>query len=565
LSKVTINGIYRPKIANFLVVTGKKHYKGQMTEQDNLFDLIDGAPSPSENPDDKKAAKTAEKTAAPKAGVTEDPPPPAGANAPMEYSVSEISQQLKKMVEGQFSYVRVRGELSRVTIAKSGHMYSSLKDEKAVLDAICWRGVLGRLSIRPEEGLDVIVTGRLTTYPGRSNYQIIIESMELAGEGALLKMLEERRKKLAAEGLFDPAHKKQIPYLPKRIGVITSPTGAVIRDIMHRLNERFPRPVLLWPAVVQGEQAAQQVSEGIQAFNNLPIDSPHRPDLLIVARGGGSLEDLMPFNDERVVRAIAASDIPIICAVGHETDTSLADYAADLRAPTPTGAAEKAVPVRADLISTLKQTDLRLHRSVHRWMTEQQNRLQGLARGLTHPRRMLENVIQRLDSLSNRLDNGLAGKLHLSRRQLIEAASKLSLSNQRHKLSHQAERMALLGRQLNRSLLHSVTQSRQKLVHTSGRLTLTPYGQQLRHQKTVLATQTERLNRAINHKIETDKNRLTSQSALLESLSFKKVLERGYTVVWDENDKPVTASKQLESGQKLNIEFKDGKAKVISQ
>lgn len=325
-------------------------------------------------------------------------------DGPEELTVSEISQRLKAMVEGTFYRVRVRGELSRVVLASSGHMYTDLKDTNAVLNAVCWRGTVPKLSVKPEEGLEVIVTGKLTTYPSRSNYQIVIESMELAGEGALLKLLEERRKKLAAEGLFDDSRKKPIPYLPEVIGVITSPTGAVIRDILHRLSDRFPRPVYLWPVTVQGDNAAQDVIAGIKGFNALPVDSPYRPDVLIVARGGGSLEDLMPFNDEALVRAVSASNIPVISAVGHETDTTLCDFAADLRAPTPTAAAEKAVPVRADLHALVLDRQKRLISTMQRVLDQHKKHIEGLSRGLIHPRRLLETIQQKLDYLGLNLE-----------------------------------------------------------------------------------------------------------------------------------------------------------------
>jgi exodeoxyribonuclease VII large subunit len=245
-----------------------------------------------------------------------------------EYSVSELSVALKRTVEESFSYVRVRGEVSGFKRAASGHLYMTLKDDSAVIDGVCWRGIAGRLAIQPEDGLEIIATGKLTTYPARSKYQLVIESMELAGEGALLKLLEERRKKLAAQGLFDEDRKQALPFLPNVIGVVTSPTGAVIRDIQHRLADRFPRHVLLWPVLVQGDKAADQISAAIRGFNNLPEggDIP-RPDLLIVARGGGSLEDLWSFNEENVVRAAAESQIPLISAVGHETDWTLIDHA----------------------------------------------------------------------------------------------------------------------------------------------------------------------------------------------------------------------------------------------
>ncbi len=303
------------------------------------------------------------------------------ANRP-EFTVGELSAALKRTVEDAFGHVRVRGEISGFKRAASGHLYLSLKDDTAVLDAVCWKGVAAGLRFKPEDGLEVICTGRITTYPGRSKYQIVIEAMEPAGIGALMALLEERKRKLAAEGLFAPERKKPRPYLPEVIGVVTSPTGAVIRDILHRLADRFPRHVLIWPVLVQGEGAAEQIARAIEGFNAIAEGGEvPRPDVLIVARGGGSLEDLWAFNEEVVVRAAAASVIPLISAVGHETDTTLIDYASDLRAPTPTAAAELAVPVRADLIDAVDDLALRQRRAVNRFVTDRRDRLTGLARG----------------------------------------------------------------------------------------------------------------------------------------------------------------------------------------
>lgn len=343
-----------------------------------------------------------------------------------EFTVSEISQKLKRVVEDQFGYVRVRGELSRITLAKSGHLYTNLKDENAVLDAVCWKGTVAGLSIRPEEGMEVICAGRLTTYPGNSRYQLVIESMELAGQGALLKMLEDRRKKLAAEGLFDAARKKPIPFLPDVVGVITSPTGAVIRDILHRLADRFPRHVLLWPVQVQGEGAAAQITAAINSFNALPENSPHRPDVIIVARGGGSLEDLMAFNEESVVRAAANSRIPLISAVGHETDTTLIDFAADIRAPTPTAAAEMAVPVRAQLLAQILDDEKRLIGSMGKRFDWLATHLKSLSRGLGDPRHLLETATQRLDHAGHRLEASLLNGVEKRFARLRELAAGLS-------------------------------------------------------------------------------------------------------------------------------------------
>lgn len=439
------------------------------------------------------------------------------ANAPPEYSVSELSHKLKRMVEDEFSFVRVRGEISKVTIAKSGHLYTALKDDASVLDAVCWKGTVARLGLRPEEGMEVVVTGRLTTYPGRSNYQIIIETMELAGQGALLKMLEERKKKLAAEGLFDPARKQLIPFLPEVIGVVTSPTGAVIRDIMHRLNERFPRRVLIWPVMVQGAGAAQQVAAAIQGFNAIPQDSPLRPDVLIVARGGGSFEDLMPFNDEAVVRAAAASDIPLISAVGHETDTTLIDFAADLRAPTPTAAAEKAVPVRAELLAAVLDDEKRLHLTMARRLEHYRTQLTGLGRGLGDPKRLMENTMQRLDHLGSKLDSGLSAWLQKRRAVLAELAARVSDKPLRQRCHAAAQLVAQQGERLKNS------------------------------EKKILDDRTRQLQ---------------NLGALLQSLSFERVLERGYSVAFDAQGNIVSSVKNIKPGDDLRLRLRDGEAAV---
>ncbi|MGA3304697.1 MAG: exodeoxyribonuclease VII large subunit [Stellaceae bacterium] len=354
---------------------------------------------------------------------------PAGAARPNlpEYSVSELSQAVKRNIESDFGHVRVRGEVSGFKRHTSGHCYLSLKDADAVLDAVIWRPLAQRLSLKPEDGMEVVCTGRMTTYASRSKYQLVIEAVELAGIGALLKMLEERRKKLAAEGLFDDSRKRPLPYLPEVIGVVTSPTGAVIRDILHRLRDRFPRHVLVWPVPVQGENAAAAVAAAIEGFNALkPGGGVPRPDLLIVARGGGSLEDLMAFNEEVVVRAAAASQIPLISAVGHETDTTLIDFASDRRAPTPTAAAEMAVPVRLDLVADLQSHTLRVANALTRFLEERRMRVEGLARGLPDPRTLLENAQQRLDDRAERLALGLVQLLRFGRERLGHLPERLS-------------------------------------------------------------------------------------------------------------------------------------------
>ena len=426
-----------------------------------------------------------------------------------EYSVSDISAAVKQTVEGAFSRVRVRGELGRVTIAQSGHMYATLKDQNAVLDAVCWRGSLSRLSIRPEEGLEVICTGRLSTYSaGRSSYQIIIDRMEPAGEGALLKLLEERKKKLAAEGLFDPERKQYIPEFPARIGVITSPSGAVIRDIIHRISDRFPLSILLWPVPVQGEKAANAVIQAINGMNTLGHDL--RPDVLIVARGGGSLEDLMPFQEEEVVRAVAASDIPIISAIGHETDTTLIDYAADLRAPTPTAAAEMAVPVRTELLALVTDDEVRLARAMQKKIETSGLRLTPLSRALANPARLTEMKTQRLDMAASRLSPAFSSMLMRRENRLQKTAARLKtpqdrMTLMRTRLDHLSQRLSRVGLQIGKD----------------------------------------------------EATRLNTVSSLLDSLSFKKVLSRGYAVVRDEHGMILTQGENLTKGDQIRLMMQD--------
>lgn len=328
-----------------------------------------------------------------------------------EYTVSEISFAIKQLVETSFASVRVKGEIFGAKRADSGHWYLSLKDENSLLSAVCWRGVANTLNIKIEDGIEVIATGRITTFNGRSSYQLVIEKLEIAGQGALLKLLEERKQKFLQEGLFDPAHKKKIPYLPQTIGVITSPTGAVIRDIIHRIKDRFPCRILLWPTAVQGDGAAEKIAAAIKGFNALPEGSAYRPDVLIVARGGGSLEDLWPFNEEIVVRAVYDSVIPLISAVGHETDTMLIDYVADVRAPTPTGAAEFAVPVKADIYNGLLTTDLRMKNAVQRRLAELKQYVEALGRGIPSLTQIVLENQQKIDDRSERLKLSFANLL----------------------------------------------------------------------------------------------------------------------------------------------------------
>ena len=458
----------------------------------------------------------------------------AAGNLP-EYSVSELSQALKRTVEEAYSYVRVRGEISGFKRAASGHLYLALKDEAAVLDGVCWRSTALRLGIAPEDGLEVICTGRLTTFPGRSRYQIVIEAMELAGEGALLKLLEERRKKLAAEGLFDAARKRPLPFLPDVIGVVTSPTGAVIRDILHRLEDRFPRRVLIWPVLVQGEGAARQVAAAIEGFNRFAPGGPvPRPDVLIVARGGGSLEDLWAFNEEAVVRAAAASAIPLISAVGHETDTTLIDFASDRRAPTPTAAAEMAVPVRADLQVMVLDCARRMVACMQRGMEDRRVRVEGMGRGLPDLYSLIGNWSQRLDTCSERLANAARGVLRERRQQVLHWAAQIKAPRQ------------ILGESGNRLRRESGA------LRGAGERFLAA-----RHDR--FDAFADRLSpELIKRRLEQARQDLKGCGDLLESLSYHRVLERGYAVVRDGRGKSVSTAASLASGDAVSVEFADG-------
>ncbi|MGD9537525.1 MAG: exodeoxyribonuclease VII large subunit [Alphaproteobacteria bacterium] len=455
-----------------------------------------------------------------------------GANVGV-YTVGELSHALKRTLEEGFGHVRVRGEISGFKRHASGHLYFALKDSDAVLDAVCWRGSVGRLGLAPEDGMEVIASGRITTYPGRSKYQIVVERLELAGVGALLKLLEERKKKLEAEGLFDAARKRALPYLPELIGVVTSPTGAVIRDILHRIAERFPRRVLVWPVLVQGEGAAEQVAAAIRGFNALPEAGPApRPDLLIVARGGGSLEDLWAFNEEIVVRAAAESRIPLISAVGHETDTTLIDFAADRRAPTPSAAAEMAVPVRADLQRDVLGYEGRALGAFDRLLRHRRERTASLARGLNQVPGMVQHAMQRLDDRGDRFETAMHTRLQrLGAR--LEAAR---VPHPRHVLAVKRERADAAARRLAR-------------VHPS-------LGLGARNDQ--LAQLADRLLRARRLTMDHHRQRLDTASRLLESHSYKEVLKRGYVVVRDEKGRPVRSASTVSPGDALGLEFTDG-------
>jgi exodeoxyribonuclease VII large subunit len=491
--------------------------------------------------------------------MTETPPL---LNIP-EFSVGELAAALKRTVESNFERLRVRGEISGLKRHTSGHLYLKLKDADAVLEGVCWRGQVARLGLKPEDGMEVVCTGRLTTYPGRSQYQIVVEAMELAGEGALLKLIEERKRRLAAEGLFDAERKRALPYLPHVIGVVTSPTGAVIRDILHRLAERFPRRVLVWPVAVQGEGAAAQIAAAIAGFNGLdPGGIVPRPDLLIVARGGGSLEDLMPFNEEIVVRAAAASAIPLISAVGHETDTTLIDFASDLRASTPTAAAERAVPVRAELMDRVGDSGRRLVQSVRRFTDEMRIALQGLKRGLGDPGRLLEAASQRLDDRAERL--GLAFPSLLRDRQARIAAAAARLPRPQKQIESKAEELKRNAQSLTLVWRHAMTLAATGLERVAGRLTpqaILALRQMGAQRSNDLA---RRLRLATLRLIDDTGKSLVARGGLLDSFSYQRVLERGFVLVRDSGGRPLIRAVEVKAGDRLTLGFADGEREAVA-
>ncbi len=431
-----------------------------------------------------------------------------------EYTVSELSGDIKRVVEDTFSYVRVRGEMGRVVRAGSGHVYLDMKDDRAVISAVVWKGNASKLRIQPEQGMEMIATGRLTTYPGQSKYQLIIDTLEPAGVGALMAVLEERKKKLAAEGLFDPANKRPLPFLPRVIGVVTSPSGAVISDILHRLRDRFPVHVLVWPTLVQGEGAAKQIVAGIEGFNALTAASAvPRPDVLIIARGGGSIEDLWSFNEEIVARAAAVSDIPLISAVGHETDTTLIDFVADQRAPTPTAAAEMAVPVRREL-----------------WLE-------------------IQNKVRRMTAVQSRVLEARRVALLSVTRALGRADTILDIPTQR--LDRAAEKLVQV-------LSLRIERATSDFGRKSAGLRPTILESSLRSREQRLLSANQRLHSARPRLFEQRQTRLINAGKLLESYSYKNVLERGYTLVLDESGTITRRASGIKNGQQAEVRFADG-------
>ena len=488
----------------------------------------------------------------------------------LEWSVSDLSGALKRTIEDQFGFVRVRGEISGYRgPSASGHVYFSLKDEGAKIDAVIWKGVFGRLRTKPQEGLEVIATGRITTFAGKSSYQIIIDAIEPAGLGALMALLEERRRRLAAEGLFDEARKQLIPLLPEVVGVITSPTGAVIRDILHRLEERFPRHVLVWPVRVQGETSGAEVAAAIRGFNALPSGGPiPRPDVLIVARGGGSLEDLMSFNDEAVVRAAAESGIPLVAAVGHETDWTLIDYAADLRAPTPTAAAEKVVPVRVELAAGLAGLARRQTAALLRLGDRLRAALNAAARALPPRERLLEGPRQRLDLLAAQLPAMLQRNALGAERRLADLRWRLDRQSPQVRLALGRQRLETAGGRLAR-VAPALTASRAERLEALGqRMALSRRGLgEAERQRIALSSQRlgqlgQRASRALAVIVGARRQEFEARLKLFEAVNYKAVIRRGFALVTDESGAPVRSVTSAQPGARLALEFADGMARI---
>jgi exodeoxyribonuclease VII large subunit len=489
-----------------------------------------------------------------------------------ELSVSELSAALKRTVEDQFGFVRVRGEISNYRGPhSSGHAYFDLKDQSARIGAVIWKGVFGRLKTRPKEGLEVIATGKVTTYPASSKYQIVVEALEPAGIGALMALVEERRRLLATEGLFDEARKRALPFLPNCIGVVTSPTGAVIRDILHRIAERFPRRVIVWSVRVQGDASAAEIAAAIDGFNALPEHgSVPRPDVIIVARGGGSLEDLWSFNEEIVVRAAARSVVPLIAAVGHETDWTLIDHAADLRAPTPTAAAEKAVPVRGDLAAMLADLGRRQLSAARRFLDGCRSQMRGLTRGLPSGMRILEVRSQRLDSLETRLRAARSRAYDRMNLGFARLSRRLAQQSPHAKMARSAEKLEGLGQRLQRCRRRVRDEKKQSLFHLEVRL-LHARAARVRFETERLAgtrdrlnTLVERLKKTMASSIGIRQERVKTASKMLGSLDYHQVLARGFAVVRDENHKLLRSAAEVADRARLDIEFADGRRAAVA-
>ncbi len=512
----------------------------------------------------------------------DDPAP--GANSP-EFTVTELSGAIKRVIEGEFAHVRIRGEVGRVSRPRSGHVYLDLKDDRSVISGVIWKGVTARLETQPEEGMEVVATGRITTFGGQSKYQIVIEDIKPAGMGALMALLEKRKAALAAEGLFAPERKRPLPYLPEIIGVVTSPSGAVIRDILHRLRDRFPRKVLIWPVAVQGAKCAPEVVRAIEGFNRLtPGGALPRPELLIVARGGGSVEDLWGFNEESVARAAAASDIPLISAVGHETDTTLIDFVSDKRAPTPTAAAELAVPVRHELAAWLEGQGARMRQALSQGLTRRGQRMRDVARALPRADTLLEGPRQRLDRGGEKLAPALIAGVQGRRVKLADMSGALRPVTLRRHLDADRQRLAQLSARLGPAWQRNLTGQRERLGARINRFHPEVLQRQILRRRERLLDRTQtfrpevllrdlsrqdqrlkevlaRLARAGQAAQDRRRRQIEALSRTLGTLGYRETLARGFAVVRGDGD-VVTSAEAAKNASRLEIEFADGRLAV---
>lgn len=491
--------------------------------------------------------------------LLDDPIP--GSNTP-EFSVSEIAGRVKKLIEGELGWVRIKGEVGRVVLARSGHLYFDLKDDRNVLSCMTWKGQVGELGTMPEEGMEVVAEGRMTASGFQSKFALNAQRIAIAGEGALMALLEKRKKALAAEGLFDAGRKRPLPYLPDVIGVVTSLQGAVIRDILHRLRDRFPRKVLIWPVAVQGAACAPEVARAIAGFNALtPGGAFPRPDLLIVARGGGSVEDLWGFNEEAVARAAAASDIPLISAVGHETDTTLIDFVSDQRAPTPTAAAEMAVPVRHELLAWVEQAGGRMAASLSTGLMRRNQRLRDLARAMPRPDALVEGPRQRVDVLGDRLGPALMAGVQRRKVRLSDVSGSLRPAMLARHLRSEHQRLENLSARLAPALARSAARRREQLDSRAARFAPRLLAQDVHQARVRFATLQARLQATGTRQIERLRQRLDAMDRLRETLSYKATLARGYAVVRGGGE-IITSKAAAEVATGLEIEFSDGRLKL---
>lgn len=489
--------------------------------------------------------------------------PAEGLNSP-EFTVTELSGAIKRVIEGEFGHVRIRGEVGRVSRPRSGHIYLDLKDDKSVISGVIWKGVSARLETQPEEGMEVIATGRITTFGGQSKYQIVIEDIKPAGMGALMALLEKRKKMLEAEGLFAADLKRPLPYLPDVIGVITSPSGAVIRDILHRLRDRFPRKVLIWPVAVQGAKCAPEVARAIAGFNALtPGGALPRPDLLIVARGGGSVEDLWGFNEEIVARAAAASDIPLISAVGHETDTTLIDFVSDKRSPTPTAAAELAVPVRHELAAWLDGQEARMSVLLSQGLTRRGQRLRDMARALPRADTLLDGPRQRLDRAAEKLEPALIAGVQRRKVRLADVSGPLRPSALARRLHTDRQRFDNLTMRIGPALARGVTAKRDRFETRARGFRPAALDRDRARKVDTFTKLVARLSEAGQRQTRGWRQRIDGLDRLRETLSYKATLARGYAVVRGDGD-VVTGKAQAKKAGALEIEFADGKLEVVA-